>query len=262
MTTIEDIKKISEAGCIEDPAKVAAIVDEFANTSMGPIFACVRRDLRDLFDCIARLYDLQPEVIDELSYIELISMIDDLDEVMEPDPDMTPDQFKRFHINFLKYVLLEAQKSNLLTKSFLGISTDAMRKFMESRHRDNLADDCFNFMIADYEKMIDRMSPQWVEDNSPASSTGKIRERNIGDLLRLTTKVCGRSWNCWTDIYGYQTLLLEACSIDRNILSTSFVTAYREKADVNDLPEKYSAFLMFTDVELDDYYPDEYDVEN
>lgn len=252
MTTIKEIQRIAAAGFIEDPERVAKAVDDFANMEMGPVFACSDKKVRGLFNCLANMHQFYNEVIDHVSYIELMSMIENLDNVMETDGDMTASQFKRFHIHFTKRIILDAGKRDAVVKCFLAVKLGALRDYLNGKHENNLVIGWFDRMQSDYNSML----------HGDGEDDGRdMMDLTVAELLQQTSKCREKAWLGWNDFSIYWDMINSAYAVETKLFRNIFLTAYREKLDERDLYTKYLEYYDLSsngwdDIEYDDIIED------
>lgn len=243
MTTIEEIREITNKGYIDDPVKIAQITDEFATLRMNEIFKCDNPEVQRLFDCIVQLYDFDPSIFDELSYIELLTLINHLELVMEPSIDLSPEQFKRFHISFLKRVVLAAGEYHPTVKLFLATEINAMLHYLEEKHRKSEVPTHKRCIFVDLREL--------TEDDDQNHDDRK--SLTVGDLLHLTTDECNKSWYCWKDIDDYKLRVLTACDLDMRLLLNVFLEAYKEHVVLDDITAKYIPYMIPDLTDYEDY---------
>ncbi|MCR5106851.1 MAG: hypothetical protein K6B28_01670 [Lachnospiraceae bacterium] len=243
MTTIEEIRKLSDSGCIESPQRVARAIDGMADLRMGEVFSCDVRDVRELFDDLALMHDLEAEVIDQLSYVELTGLIEEICNAVDPVDEMDPEQLISMYVYFLKRVLLEAEKTNPAVRCFMAVRVGAMLDNLRAREGNR------KLMIRYEKNMLKDYSVIVSEDEKIT----KLRDRTVGDVLRFTTEVCCRSWRCWTDIDAYKRGIICACDLDRLLLLSVFVGSFGDRADHRKIVMNHLRyFLGPLDAELKD----------
>ena len=220
MTSLKEIKKISESGCIEKPSRVAKALDGIANLRMGEVFMCDNKDLRELYESLVLMHGLEAGVLDQLAYAELIGLIEAICMVMEMTDPTDCESISRMYVHFLKRVLLKAEKTHSTVKCFLAVKIGAMLDDMTGRVINYKA-------VVDHEKDMQRDYSEIIPNNEKAAG---FRDRTVGNVLRLTTEVCSKSWSSWMSIDDYKKSILCACNLDRVLLVMLFFDSFHSQA--------------------------------
>ena len=246
MTTIEEIKKLSEAGSIDDPDKAEAILNDFAHSKMGPLFACTDPMIRDLYDNLAGMWGFYPAIIDELSYLELIWMLDNLENVRDIDWTSTPAQCERTFMNFLKKTLLDAGNTDPTVKCFLAVKLETLNQCLDKRKKDH----SFELMWAKYSEMLN-----WAKESGGdlSSEEGDIRfmlDLTIGRVLELTNQARTRSWNGWNNADPYIQMINTSYEVDLKLLKNVILELFPKEID--DLDPYQNYFEYFNPGSLDE----------
>ncbi len=226
MTTIREITEISNKGYIDDPERVGTIVEKVVNMPVARLFEGGAHEIRGVFDALVKLRNFPKEVLDGLTYIEMLGLIEDIPDYTRAhvgtsfgrDKEITPESFMRFHVRILKRALLEAAKSDLLIAHFLGIEAKALFDYLESRHNDQSLGKMYEVMAS--------------------SRNGMKIPGNLSWLLKDTTDRENSSWKCWKDIEKYRVQILRANSWDCDLLVYGFCQAYRERIAIPVLVKK------------------------
>ena len=230
MTTLKDIREISDKGCFDDPARIESIVTEFVTTPVGELYQHDEKAKKHVYEPINLIYGVEGSILDRIVYPEMVCLINHIDQALDPENkpysgDYSAEQLRRYVTHGTKIALLSAGKRNLLVREFLGIGVKPLFQFLESRYRDHAADHVY-CRYRTREKRILRLSESGVQKLFP--------RKTIGEVLYCTAVISNRSWRCWEEITGYQLMMLEANKIDTDILLSGFAKAYREKMDLAD----------------------------
>lgn len=243
MTTLKEIMNFAGNAYCTDASNIESVVNEFVNAPMGAVFECVSSDLKHPFNALTGLHGLDDSLLDELNYIEILCLIDDLDNVMEPwcSPEGTScnaEEFKRYIISVLKTVLVKASERNIMVRKVLGIGTKSLFEYLESRHRDLAVQEVFRNICQNERRIYDAELAKGRLPGVPVLATEK-RVKTLFDLLRDTTEICRSRWRSWEKIKDYEWLILTACSMDQEVLLMGFAEAYRERMNIDDLLNTY-----------------------
>ena len=241
MTTLKDIRDITDKGCFDDPETVASIVTEFVSTPARELFWSNQAAKKDMYEPLTELYGLTESFVDEFTYPEMVCLIDHLNYelVQENSPygnryDVV--QIKRFVLDRLKRVILSAGKKDLLVKAFLGIDIRALFQFFENRNGDFRAARVYHKYMAKG-KTIREIE---AENRSAGVSLNYSRPGSIGNMLNRTTVISRISWKSWESLRSYKGMILLANGVDEDILLSGFVEAYRECMDLGELMNRFS----------------------
>ncbi len=231
MTTLKKITEIAQTGCINDPVRVRSIMREFTDMPMKEIFDCADHKRRELFDELASIRCIEPSLLDRITYPDIVGLIDSLEE------DHGLVTYKRFCVEQLKRVLLDAGQKHLLVREFLGISIAALFDYFENRHHDLDADRIYMRVYIGVRLICEAGK---TANTSPHSASKSRESTNVGDLLKETMNIGNRGWLCWKSIEDYQRKIMKAHSLVYDVLISGFKTGYRERMCINDLSERYS----------------------
>ncbi|MCR5626769.1 MAG: hypothetical protein K6F99_05575, partial [Lachnospiraceae bacterium] len=138
-------------------------------------------------------------------------------------------QFERFLICMLKHCLLEAEKSDLLVKEYLGINVDSFMHYLEGKHNDHKVSYIYSDMLGEADRVFSKDADKLIK-----------KEMNIGDYLKSTLETERQTWSCWKDIKEYENTIISANEMDRKLLLDSLSLGFRERMNVDDLLERYS----------------------
>ncbi len=258
MTTLAEIKKLTMEGSYDDPEKVGEIIKAFINIPMREIFSCGGMVRRDLFGTLTTFYELDKDLIDEFTYLEVICLIDNMMYMRECGKNEQYDRdtiegLKYFLVDHLKKLLQEAGKHNLLIKRFLGIDAKTMFDHFENRYEDDEAKRMYRDLVRTQEEMLafffgGEVSATGGKWNDP----GTTRIGNIGSVLKGTSDAGNRTWRRWNSLNNYRSMIVDASHIDARLLLEGFSVGYRERMNVDELLEKYLPPEYFDPIDTDD----------
>lgn len=239
MKTLNEIKEMSELGFYSSPEKTRSIIEEFVGLPMGTMFKDSSVNRKLIFEDLAEFHDLDASVLDEITYPEMICLIEDLDNVMSPGAkNPTIAELKRLYAYQLKQLLLDAGRRNLTVSLFLGISVSALFEYLESRHNDREVGRLLERLKNDEKEML-RLA--WSLGYVSLSERERMekKEKSVAALLNTTQDIGCRRWNCWRSISDFQAMVLMANAVDAGLLGSCISSGFRERMNIEDLMEKY-----------------------
>ncbi len=217
--TLERIRNITDKGYIDDPELVAQITDRFLSLPVTEITGAAGGDLAGMMDALLPVYDADEELLSELTYGEAVCLIANIARSPAVSiSDITPAEFRRFQIAFLKRILLEAALNDPAVDQFLSLNIGALFRYFSERHHDSRIEALYNGFLAQCGDRFPDLKEKLTEE--------RISVRAVLEEIRTAQ---GRSWCPWKNLKEYGLLQIKTTILEAKLLIDSFYLAYREK---------------------------------
>lgn len=250
--SIDEIVERASKGYIDNPKEVEEIVHDFMNMKMGEIRSLCKNTYDRSVNFLLSDHDLSPEVIDEITVLDFISMINfiELDFIHNETPKIAHN-FEKILLYSFRSMIWEAGKYNSKVKLFLALSLDAYYSYIL---RNTYRKDENNFRqkncIQDRLMVYSRLN-EWSIRETELELYKEDSGLTIGEVLKFISQKADERWTPWTDIKDFEKKVLDVYSIIKNILIKTFDYAFRESFDLNGLPDKYDAEVCFSSESLE-----------
>ncbi len=249
MTNLKEIMEIADKGYYDSFETIDGILNELSSRKMGEIFDQVKPEIKNVFDIVTQLHDMPGSVLDLLTFTDFICLMIDTEDRLEEEEigdETSPEQIEMLLVNAFKQCLLDAGKTDMLIREFLGINVDSFMHYLEDKHNDHEVFCLYSDLLEDSDKVFSKDAYRLLR-----------KEMNIGDCLENTLETEKLSWKCWQDIKEYEQVILAANAMDRKLIVDAFSFGYRERMNVEDLLEIYTIqddFPMDEWEDFEDYF--------